>query len=190
MKKVLALSGSLIISHLSAVLISLILSVVVMAVVKDNIICSVITMLLYVSMIYSAGWSEGFRDSRKVGESFPNLKRAFVVSAVPALITLILLIIRITIYKINPTDWAPYGKGYEMIEVKSAALTIFDVIYRLWNYFFVGFMNDEIFISYLVPIIFPVIIYPAGYAVGLTRFSIIEKYMPQLLYKPKKKKRK
>lgn len=189
MKKTLKRFGSFLGTEASAVLICIILGFALSALIKDAKIVSVITALIYISMLYSGGWNEGRRDSRKVGESFPDFKGAVKAAFLCSAITLLLLIIRIAVYHIKPQSWGPYGEGHEMILVKSGALVICDVIYRLWNYPFIGFMSSGTLAAYSFPLLFPIIIYPLSYKVGLTRFSIIEKYIPRLVYKPKKKRR-
>ena len=188
MKKTASALGSIIVTELSAIFISFIFGVVIMYGVKNTYICSGLTMLLYISMMYSAGWREGKKDSKKLSDNFPNVKRAYIVSLIAGGITAILLLARVFAYELNPTRWAPYGTGFELIRVKSGVLMTFDIIYKVWNFYFIGFMNDELIITYLLPVFFPVLIYPIGYMVGLKRFSITEKYMPWILYKPKNKK--
>ena len=46
-------------------------------------------------------------------------------------------------------------------------------------------MNGEKFITYIIPLVFPLVVYPLGYAVGLKRKSISEKLLPKLIYKEK-----
>ena len=172
----------------TGIFISLILGFAMTVFISDSKIVSVITSLIYIATLYSVGWNEGRRDSRKVGESFPDLKGIFVAALICGGFTLLLLLIRIVVYHTNPTSWGPYGEGHEMILVRSGALVICDVIYRLLNYYFVGFMTSGTLLSYSIPVVVPVVVFPLSYKVGLTRFSVIEKFMPQLLYKPKKKK--
>lgn len=188
MKKTASALGSIIVTELSVILLSFIFGVLIMYGVKNAYISSALTLLIYISMMYSAGWREGKKDSKRLSENFPNVKRAYIAALIAGGITAVLLFARVLAYELNPTKWEAYGTGFELIRVKSGVLMTFDIIYKAWNFYFVGFMNDEKFITYLLPVIFPVLIYPIGYMVGLKRFSITEKYMPQILYRPKDKK--
>lgn len=189
MKKVLKKFGSLLGAEASGLFLSLIVGFALTVLISSAKVVSAITTVIFASMVYSAGWNEGRRDSRKVGESFPDFKSAVKAALMCGGITLVLLLVRIAVYHIKPTSWAPVGEGYEMVVVKSGALAACDIIYRLWNYYFIGFMLDSTLLSYFLPVLFPVLIYPAAYKVGLKRFSVIERYLPQLVYKPKKNKR-
>lgn len=176
-------------AHFSAILILLLISIPFSSFEGVNALLTVINLFIYAACIYSAGWNAGFRDSRKVGESVPNVKMACVVAGLTCVIPVVLLVLRVTAYHVNPTSWRPYGKGYEMILTPSTFLLATDIIYRLYNFYLISFLSDGSLGMYILPILFPVIIYPISYIVGLTRFSVIEKYLPFLIYKPKNKKK-
>lgn len=190
MKKILKMYKGLLSNHFIAILIILLFSLPLLALIKSDAVYTTIACLIYVMMIYSAGWNMGFRDTRKVGESFPNIKGAFIAAGLSAVIPAVLLVFRVLVYHINPTAWRPYGEGHEMILTSSPMLVISDIIYKLYHYYFVTFMRSGSLGIYILPIFIPVIIYPIGYLVGLTKFSITERYLPFLIYKPKKKNRK
>lgn len=175
-------------AHISSVIILLILSVPIIAFLKKDIYFTVGATIIYIMAIYSAGWNEGFRDSRNVGESVPDIPLAFRAVLFSCIIPFILLVLRVIAFHAYPSVWRPYGAGHEMILTSSPFLIVTDIIYRLYNYYFISFMTGGTLISYIIPILIPIAVYPIGYRVGLTRFSIVEKYMPGLIYKPKKKR--
>mgnify|MGYP004626502081 CR=1 FL=1 len=188
MKKVFKLYKGLLGAHFSAILITLILSIPLISFVKNEAVSTLITVLVYAAFIYSAGWNAGFLDSRKVGESVPSVKSACAAALMSCIIPLILLALRVIAYHVNPTVWRPYGEGHEMIKTSSAFLLTCDILYRLYNFFAVSWLAGGKLGMYILPLIFPVVLYPIAYIVGLTRFSIMEKYLPFLIYKPKNKK--
>ncbi len=176
----------LILAHLIVIVLSFVLNLSFMTLFNNTVIGSVLTTVLYIAIIYTSAWNEGRRDSVNAGQSRPNIKMAFISAGILTCIGILLLIIRVVTYKINPWQWGPFGDGYEIIRIRSTALIIWDAVYKGWNCFFIGFMNGGDFISYIIPLAFPFIVYPLGYVVGLTRKSISEKLLPKLLYKEKK----
>ena len=189
MKKIFKRCGSIWSSHLSAIIIVLILSLPLLSFIKNDMIFTVIAMLIYAGIMYSTGWNAGLRDSRNVGESVPDSPLAVKTALLSCLLPLLLLAVRIIAYHTCPTVWRPYGQGHEMIQTTAPFLLVSDIVYRLYNYYFISFMTGGTLISYIIPVIIPVILYVFGYRIGLTRFSVTEKYMPWLIYKPKKKKK-
>ncbi len=176
----------LIIAHLIVMVLSFVLNLSFMTLFNNSLYGTALTTLLYIAIIYTSAWNEGRRDSVDAGESRPNIKMAFISAGILTCIGILLLIIRLIIYKTNPWQWGPFGDGYEIIRIRSTALIVWDTVYKGWNCFFIGFMNGEKFITYLIPLVFPFVAYPLGYAVGLKRKSISEKLLPKLIYKDKK----
>lgn len=190
MKKAFGHMGNMLATHASAVFLTLILSLPIMSVIKNDTVLAVLAVLLYAMMMYSAAWNKGFRDSRKVGESFPNFKAVIIGILLACIVPVVLLALRVTAYHVNPYTWRPMGEGSEMIKTTSGFVLITDIIYRIYFIFAVGLLKGGRLGSYILPMFIPGIFYIIGYAVGLTRFSIMEKYLPFLIYKPKNKDKK
>ena len=182
LKKSLALIGT----EAGATFVCFFVTVPLSVIIRNMTALTVVTFLIFMGTLYSLGWKAGKRDSKNVGDCFPDIKGTFFAAGIAGAFTLILLLIRISVYNINPYQWLPIGEGGELILTKSYPLLTVDVIYKLWNYYFISFLNEEVFITYLLPAFFPIIIYPLGYFVGLKRFSIIDKYMPKIVYKNNK----
>lgn len=176
----------LIIAHFITIVLSFVLNLSFITLFKNSFFGTAVTTVLYIAIIYTSAWNEGRRDSVNVGVSRPNIKMAFISAGILTCIGILLFIVRLIAYKINPWQWGPFGDGYEFIRIRSTALIIWDAVYKGWNCFFIGFMDGEKFISYIIPLVFPLLVYPLGYTVGLTRKSISEKLLPKLIYKGKK----
>lgn len=125
-----------------------------------------------------------------MGESVPNVKSAWQSAALIAAFPTLLLLLRVVAFHTNPTVWRPYGEGHEMILTASPFVTVMDILYRLYNYFFILRLSGGELGWYILPIVISALVYPVSYMVGLTRFSVIERYLPFLIYKPKNKKQK
>lgn len=176
-------------NHIVAVLIALICSIPFSYISRlIPTIYSSIMLFIYVAIIYSSGWNIGKRDSRRIPGYYPNVKRAVIIALVSTSITVALLIFRVIapyifdrVYVANPLN----GSQLELAD--SGGMIAANVLYRLWLYPCAGFMPDGNFTAYvLMGLIIPVFV-PLGYIVGLRRFSVIEKFYPKLIYKPKDK---
>lgn len=176
----------LIFAHLIILVLSFILNLSFRILFKNNIYGSVVTTILYITLIYSSAWNEGRRDSVNAGQSRPNIKMAIISAVILSGLGFLLFAIRVMVYEINPWQWGPFGDGYEIIRIRSTALIVWDTVYKVWNCFFIGFIKGESFVSYIIPLIFPLVVYPLGYAVGLKRKSFSDKVIPKILYKDKK----
>lgn len=181
--------GNVLKNHIIAVLIALIFSIpfsYISTVIPK--IYNTILLLIYIAIIYSAGWNMGKKDSRKIEGYYPNIKRAVLIGLASATITAALLAFRVAAphifgqtYAVNPTN----GSALELVDAGGAVAA--DVIYRIWLYPCLGFMPLGDFWSYLaMGLIIPFFV-PIGYIVGLKRFSVIEKFYPKLIYKSKNK---
>ena len=147
-----------------------------------------VAVFFYAVTIYSAGWNFGKSDSRRTADTinsdkpkylhgeelkvrFIRMIKASLLATIP---TLILLGIRII---------TPYF-------TEEIVVALSNMIYRFWlapfNPFFKDFEYGITFI-YFLPIFFMPIFTTLGYKVGLTRFSVLEKFLPKVLYKKKKK---
>lgn len=177
-------------AHLSAVFLLIILSFPSMMLIKNDVVLSVAAFLMYFGIVYSAAWDSGARDSRRVGESFPDFKSAIKGIILAAVVPVVLLCLRAAAYHIDPYTWRAAGEGGELIKTTSGFVLITDIIYRLYFIFAVGLLRGGKLGMYIIPIFIPGIFYIIGYAVGLTKFSIMERYLPFLIYKPKNKDKK
>ncbi len=185
MKKVLRMCKSIWIAHFSAVVVIMTFYMMVSTLIKNDTVCMFIATFVYVTLIYATGRGCGRKDSRKIGDSFPDIKKAVAAVLIASLVPVILLVIRVIAYHTYPTVWRPYGENYEMIQTSSAFLLTIDAIYKVYNcYFMPSFSGGEL-IAYILPIFIPIIVFPIGYTLGLRKFSIFEKYIPSLVYKDK-----
>lgn len=162
-------------SHAIAVVVSLLVSIPAIALIRSDIVLTAIMMVLYLSAMYYSGWNEGFRDAKNMGESVPDIPRAIKVVLMSVVLPVLLLICRVAAYHMCVNN------GQEM----SVFLRITDMVYRIYHFYFTGMMTKGTLISYVIPILIPIVIYPIGYAVGLKRFDFGEKYLSKLIYKKK-----
>ncbi len=145
----------------------------------DNIVfLTVVSGCIYLSAIYLAGWNEGFRDSRNIGDVVPDIPRALKAVLYSAILPAVFLALRIVAYH------HCVAVGAEM----TAFLKVTDIIYRLWYFYLAQFMHKGWLFIYILPIIIQVGVYVGAYAVGLRRFDLSEKIMPKILYKKNEKK--
>ncbi len=180
MKKYFKRSSSLLGSHLVAVLICVLASVPIISLVKSDLVLTMIMMLIYLSSIYSAGWNVGYKDARKISGIMPDLPGAVKTVLIYTVVPFLLLICRVVAYHMCIAD------GQTM----TGFLRTTEILYRLYNFYFTGLMSGGALWVYAIPLLIPVIVYPAGYAVGLKRFSLIDKYLGKIIYQQKKKKSK
>jgi len=153
-----------------------------------NMIIGIAGVFFYVVTIYSVGWNFGKLDSRRTADTvhsdtpkylhgeklnvrFARMVKASLFATIPALILL----------------------GIRMITPHFAdeiVVALSNVAYRFWlvpfNMFFQDFEYGITFI-YFLPIPFIPIFTSFGYKIGLTRFSMLQKFLPKVLYKNKKK---
>ena len=173
-------------AHIFGLVVSFVLNLSFTILLKNTFFGTVVTTVIYTILIYSAAWNEGRRDSINAGTRVPSMKKAILAAVVIFLIGVLLFAVRIVVYKTDPWQWKPFGDGFELIKIRSAALIFWDTVYKIWNAFYIGFMDGEKFSSYIIPLFFPLVIYPLGYAVGLTRKSFSETVLTKIVYKDKK----
>ena len=172
-----------------------------------------IAAFLYILMLYSIGWNLGKSDSRRTADTlnsdspkylhgealtirFNRMVKASLFATIP---TLFLLALRIFVPMIFSDTMIPFGS--EAIEVVDGYVIayetilqpiswFFDIGYRIWLMPFITFFRGfdyGITLSYILPIFFAPIFVPIGFKVGVTRFSILEKLVPKLVYKKREK---
>lgn len=162
-----------------ATVVLLILSLSILSLLNSGWLLTAVSMLVYLSAIYLCGWNEGFRDSRKLGDVVPDVPRAVKVALMASVLPVILLIIRVVAYHLCVSS------GQQM----TLLLRITDVIYKLYNFYFTGFMMSGSLISYIIPIIIMPVVYVVGYVMGTKRIDLSEKFLPKILYKKKEQNR-
>ncbi len=130
-------------------------------------IYSCVTAVWFLSKIYSIAWENGKKDSRKVPAHPYNPINGFVFGLVSVLPSIIIMII----YQMNA--------GGELSQF----------LYNLYLSAFIGFVDG----FSAVPVYASLCVYASiivtsgvGYIVGKRRFSVVETYLPKLVYKQKK----
>lgn len=176
MKKILKLSWGVIGAQLAAIFLSFMVMMLFGNLTEKLGITGILTAVLYFGALYSVGWNKGKKDSRKISGVKPEPKENAIAALMASGIVLLLLIFRIGAFHI-----AAGGQ----IGVEPPVLIISDILYRLWNFPLVSFMQSGSLLSYSVPVFLPFIIYIASYLIGLKRFSIMENIMPDIIYKKK-----
>lgn len=173
--------------HIVVSLVSIILSFPFWFLTKYPYVYSGIFTAVYVIVIYNAGWTMGMRDSRKIGEYSPSVKRAVISGLLASVISVILFIFRVICPFIFPRIWAAAGAGFELVLTDHPVTVTADILYKLWFFPFSGFMGGGDFIGYLIPIlIIPVVIF-ISYLFGLKKLSWFAKFYNKLVYKDKNK---
>ena len=162
-------------THIVAIILCLLVSIPVLALIKNDLVLMIILLLVYISGIYFNGWNDGFKDSRKIGDFFPDFPGALRVAALAAALPFILLVVRIVAY---------HTSGGE----QTLFLTLSDVVYRVYNFYFTSMMSNGNVFVYFVPVLIPSVVYLLGYTLGIRRFDFAEKYLPKIIYQQKKDK--
>ena len=176
MKKILKLTQGIMGAHLSSVFLSF-MFMLLFGVLTDKIgITKYFLLLIWFGGIYSVGWHKGRKDARNIKGVYPDVKSNTIAALLFSSITLIMLVVRISAFHI-----AAGGQ----IGNEPQVLVIADIVYRLWSFPFIDFMQNGTLISYTVPVIFPFAVYVGSYFIGLKKFSIFEKILPKVIYKKK-----
>ncbi len=118
---------------------------------------------------YSLGWRGGRYDAQNSISSFKNAFWGGFFGVIVSVITLIIAIIG----KI-------FGQADGIFSLASGILRFLHIHFL----YFINNYGENIFI-YVIPVLLVLILYPLGYYFGAKGFSIIDKYMPILLYKKK-----
>lgn len=172
-------------NHAAAVFLTFVMMLFLSFLSNNIVIFSVIATLIYAGLVYSAGWNVGRKDSRKLPDCVPDVKKAVKAGLIFACIPFVLLIFRVICPFVFPLQWRPYGEGYTMIQALHPVTQIADMSYRIFFFPCIGFMQKGDLLSYVLPILIVPVLVPVGYIIGLKRFSIIEQYMPKVFYKDK-----
>ena len=181
MKEIFQLSGKIIMAQLSAIFLTFMVHLLFGVVANKLGITWIITVLIYFGAFYSVGWHKGKSDARKLPGMTEDVKKAVFASGIVCLITLALLVFRICTF-----HFASGGN----IEYKPAVFMVSEILYRLWNFPLVDFMQKGTLVQYALPVIYPLIIVPVAYILGTKRFSFIENVWYKILYKNKKTNKK
>ena len=180
MKKILRLFVSILGAHFAAIFLSFVIQLFFGNLTNKIGLTGIICALIYIGAVYSVGWNQGKRDSRKITGVSPDVKSNALAGLCLSGITLILLIIRVAVFHI--------AAGGVVTADKPGSLLAADVIYRLWNYPFVEFMQSGTLFSYIVPAVLPFVIYTLAYIFGVKRFSLADDVFRNIIYKKENKK--
>ena len=176
MKKILSLSWKVICAHLAAIFLSFMFMILFGALSEKIGITDICLVLLWIGAIYSVGWDKGKKDSRTLPGVYPDIKSNFLAGLFCSGITFVLLILRVAAFHISAGGQIGNDTGF---------LVATDIIYRLWNFPCVGYIQSGSLLAYSVPVFVPVIVYTISYMIGLKRFSIAENILPDVIYKKK-----
>lgn len=176
MKKIWGLSLTVLRSQLVAIFLCFMLMLIFGGLAEKFGITGVLSILIWIGVYYSVGWNKGKKDSRKIKGVSPDIKSNAVAGLVCSLVTFLLLIVRVLAFHV-----AAGGQ----IGQKSLILDLADIVYRLWNFPFIDYMQNGTLLSYFIPVLVPFIVYIVSYIIGLKRFSIVEKVLPRIIYKKK-----
>ncbi len=121
---------------------------------------------------YSLGWRGGRRDSKM---QVASLKTAFWGGFFGIIFSVISLVI-IIIGKVTGMNWGIFG----------IASDVSRFLHIHFLYYIDNFGNN--IAVHITPVALVLILYPLGYFFGTRKFSIIDKYLPIILYKDKDKK--
>lgn len=130
-------------------------------------IYSCITSVWFLSKIYSIAWENGKKDSRKEPAHPYRAVNGFVFGLISVIPSIIILII----YELN----------------SGAELSLF--LYNLYLSTFIGFVDGFSKVPVWASIIILaciIVTSGVGYIVGKRKFSVVETYLPKLVYKQKK----
>lgn len=169
--------------HLMISLISVILGFPFWYLVKHPYIFSTIFTLVYISVIYTLGWDMGKRDSRRVGEFQPNLKRAIKTALFAQIISVALFAFRVICPFIFEKVWTAAGAGFELRLIDHPVTTVADLLYKLWFYPCFGFMGNGSFTGYLLPLFIIPVVIPIAYSMGVKKIAWFDKFYNKIMYK-------
>lgn len=184
--KVFKMTLKILVNHLASIFLAFVMMLFLGFLSNSIKIFSFIATLIYIGLIYSAGWNVGRKDTRKLPDCNPDVKKAVKAGLIFACIPLVLLIFRVICPYVFPLQWRPYGEGYTMIQTLHTITQISDMSYRIFFFPCIGFMQNGDLLSYALPILIVPVITPLGYIVGLKRFSVTEQYIPKIFYQDKK----
>lgn len=165
--------------HLLYILMSLALMFVLGALFQKCLwMISVITGLLYLSSIYSTGWSNSGRDLRaakaKAKEEGTDILDYRIYTGF--IYPIPLLVLSALIFTLN----AVFG-------------SYFTVLFRVYNFAFVYFLDiggiPDMIVEVVITLL-PYVFYGLGYIAGKNKRVFVSKYLYKLVYKTKKDDRK
>ncbi len=184
--KVFKMILKLLVNHLAAVFITFVMMLFLSFLSGYMMTFSLIATLIYAGLIYSAAWNVGRKDTRKLPDCEPDVKKSVKAGLIFACIPVVLLLFRVICPFVFPLQWRPYGEGYTMIQTLHTVTQASDMIYRIFFFPCIGFMQKGDLLSYALPILIVPVMTPLGYVVGLRRFSVMEQYIPKMFYKDRK----
>lgn len=181
--KILKASLKLYVNHFISLLIFLIIIVPMYgAAAKNPKLFSAITAFIYIAIAYGVAWNTGAKDSRKIDGYYPSWGVPAAISAVTAVVPIVLLVLYIAVPDLWYAD-VPFLRGDVDFFIGGVRFRgTPDFIFRMWYVHFAAFIpNGNIFAYVFSVFILPIIIY-AGYGVGLTRFKIFEFLYAKLVF--------
>ncbi len=171
-------------THLVIMLASIIFMPTFSALIDSNIgikVYSSVTALFFLSAYYSSVWNAGRKDAKHVkvynkhneDKKVIKYSKGIVVGLLAAIPSIILLIIL--------TVTAIIGQGYDWA----------NVVYRVFQSIFMGWLgNDNLTYipnCYIITLI-PILLAVPAYIAGTKEYSLLEKYLPKIIYKRTPKK--
>ena len=177
MKRIVGRSFSIIKGHLMALIVVIIFRLSILAMIKNVPLLTIVYALICLSAVYFRAWDAGFRDSRKIGDYFPDIPGGVKTALLSCVLPALLLLVRVIAY------YMCVGSGQDM----TLFLRIMDVIYRVYFIYFLVSMQSGSLWVYILPILFQFAVCVLGYILGLKRFDLLSKYMPKIVYKKDKK---
>ncbi len=187
MRKTFKTCGQIWKAHFSSIVVIMLFYATLGSVIKNDLVFLIVSFFIYFSLLYTVAWEAGNKDSRKVNEFHPSFRSAFFPPLLSLTIPVFLLILRIIAFHIYPTVWGPYGDNFEFVEVSSSFFLITNTLYRAYNCYLLPLFDEKIFLTYLLPLLPPLIIFPCAYFLGVKRFDFISRFLPFLIYKKKEK---
>ena len=143
------------------------------------------TSFAYGCAMYAIGWNLGRLDSRKIPGYYPTPAFPVKVSAICAVVPVILLILCFGFPDIWQINWGLFHGEYDFFFTGNRLRGTTDFIYKLWYFPFGIFLGNGRIATYLLAIFVQPVLVIAGYFVGLTRFKVLDMLLPKIIYKKK-----
>ena len=134
---------------------------------------SIITILIYVSSAYSAGWHQSgkdFRSGNEISKNDPDGKNPYRIYA-GFVIALPMLAISLVLF----------------ILMRVFGIGLWFTLYRVYNMYFLFLFDVKRFglVMEIVAVLLPYLAYSLGYIAGKSKKVFVSKYFNKLIYKKK-----